>query len=216
MADSCRGPTGKKRNRVLEKTVFHWIVEYGYAAIFCLLMLGIVGLPVPDETLLTFSGFLIFKKQFHIAPTLLAAFFGSTCGITLSYTLGRTLGFSLIHKYGPYIHITEERVNRARGWLEHSGAWSLTFGYFVPGVRHLTAYVAGTSKLRLPIFALFAYSGGLIWSTTFVTLGYFLGNEWSRVSHEIHSYALMLTLVLAAGALIYFWFHKAQRGRAGN
>ena len=40
---------------------FVWIAQYGYLAIFCLLMFGIVGLPVPDETLLTFTGYLVYK-----------------------------------------------------------------------------------------------------------------------------------------------------------
>ena len=58
---------------MLEATVFHWITQYGYAAIICLLMLGIAGLPVPDETLLMFSGYLVFRNQLHPVPALLAA-----------------------------------------------------------------------------------------------------------------------------------------------
>jgi len=200
---------------MLEQTVLHWITEYSYLAIFCLLMLGIVGLPIPDETLLTFSGFLVFKNKLHFAPALLAAFLGSTCGITISYILGRTFGLALIHRYGQYVHITEERLNRARVWLERAGAWSLTFGYYLPGIRHLTAFVAGTSKLRPVVFSLFAYSGGLLWSSTFVTVGYLLGDEWSRVSRDIRSYGWFTTLAVIAVVLIYFRARKLnQRERA--
>ena len=195
----------------MEETVFHWITQYGYGAIVCLLMLGIAGLPVPDETLLMFSGYLVFKNQLHIVPALLAAFLGSICGITLSYVLGRSFGFALIHRYGQYFHITEDRLNRTRGWMEHSGAWSLTFGYYIPGVRHLTAYVAGTSKLRPSVFSLFAYSGGGLWSLTFVAAGYLLGDEWSRVSRDISSYAWSATLVLAAAMLFYLGARRMRQ-----
>jgi membrane protein DedA with SNARE-associated domain len=72
--------------------LLNWIPEYGYPALFLLLMLGIVGLPIPDETLLTFSGYLIFKNQLLWMPTMATAFFGSICGITISYLIGRRLG----------------------------------------------------------------------------------------------------------------------------
>ncbi len=100
--------------------------------------------------------------------TLLA---GTTCGITVSYTLGRTLGLALIHRFGKYIHLTEKRLAKAHQFFERVGHWSLTFGYFVPGVRHLTAYAAGVSYVQPHIFALFAYLGDLLWATTFVSLG---------------------------------------------
>ena len=48
----------------MEQQILGWITQYGYLAIFCLLMFGIVGLPVPDETLLTFTGYLVFKGTF--------------------------------------------------------------------------------------------------------------------------------------------------------
>ena len=64
---------------------FTWITHYGYAAIFLLLMLGIVGLPVPDEALLTFVGYLSFKGDLQFVASLLTAFLGTACGITVSY-----------------------------------------------------------------------------------------------------------------------------------
>src|ERR1051326_5662774 len=135
-----------------------WISTYGYPAIFVLLVFGIVGLPVPDETLLTFTGYLIYSGHLKLVPAFLAAFGGSACGITISYILGRTFGISLIHRYGKNIHLTEARIQYAHNWFERVGRWGLTFGYFIPGVRHFTAYAAGMSNLEPHIFAVFAYS----------------------------------------------------------
>ncbi|HWQ56307.1 MAG TPA: hypothetical protein VN442_21650 [Bryobacteraceae bacterium] len=64
-------------------------------------------------------------------------------GITASYILGRTLGIGLICRYERYVHLTGERIAKAHDWFERVGRWALTFGYYVPGVRHLTAYAAG-------------------------------------------------------------------------
>jgi membrane protein DedA with SNARE-associated domain len=202
---------------VLEKTIFHWISEYGYAAITGLLMFGIAGLPVPDETLLTFSGYLVFKTQLHLLPTMLAAFLGSAMGITLSYVLGRTFGYGLIHRYGRYIHITDARLQKAHRWMEHAGAWALMFGYYLPGVRHLTAYAAGTSRLELRVFALFAYAGALLWSATFVVAGYWMGEEWSRIAGSLHTGAWIVTALFVAGVIIIIGMRRTVlRQREGK
>ena len=73
------------------ETLSLWITHYGYFAIFFLLLLGIVGLPVPDEWLLTFTGYLVFKNQLILPYAFAAAAFGSMCGVTLSYGLGDIL-----------------------------------------------------------------------------------------------------------------------------
>jgi membrane protein DedA with SNARE-associated domain len=159
----------------MEHQVLGWITQYGYFAIFLLLVCGIVGLPVPDETLLTFTGFLVFKGNFLCRWRSPRRSAGSLSGITVSYTLGRTFGMKLIHRYGRYIHITEEHVNKAHAWFARVGHWGLTFGYFVPGFRHLSAYAAGMSAVEPPQFALFAYTGGCLWVAPFSAWDTFSG-----------------------------------------
>lgn len=193
---------------MLTHTVFQWIGRYGYAAIFCLLMLGIVGLPVPDETLLTFSGYLVYKHQLSLPLTLAAAYGGSITGISLSYLLGRTFGLRLVHKYGRFFHLTSERLDRVHRWFERSGRWTLTVGYYIPGVRHLTAYVAGASEMRLFSFALFAYTGAFLWASSFITLGYFLGERWEHVSEQVHRWLLGLTVAVAVALVVGWWWRR--------
>jgi len=185
--------------------IAQWVAHYGYAAIFSLLVLGIVGLPVPDEWLLTFAGFLIYKGNLHLLPTYIAASLGSMCGITVSYILGRSLGLYLLHHYGWVFHITPERMNRVHSWFDRFGTWTLLVGYFVPGVRHVTAVVAGTSTLRPLLFSIFAYSGALIWCATFISVGFFFGDQWTQVLAQVHRHLL----VIAWGALILIVIYLA-------
>jgi membrane protein DedA with SNARE-associated domain len=189
----------------------HWIKTYGYLGVFSSLMLGMFGLPLPDETILAFVGFLVFKGYFHPAPTLLTAFLGSICGITLSYLVGRTLGLPLLAKYGKYLHITPEKLTWAHQWFEKYGKWSLFGGYFLPGVRHLTALSAGVSGLEYRQFAPFAYSGGLIWVTTFLTLGYLVGEEWRKVVPQVQSYLWALVTGLIVLGLTAFLVYRVRR-----
>ena len=166
--------------------LLNWIPEYGYPALFLLLMLGIVGLPIPDETLLTFSGYLIFKNELALMPTMVAAFLGSICGITISYAIGRRLGMYFVRTLGRILRITPDDLDRVKAGYVRWGKYALLVGYFVPGVRHLVALVAGSSNLPLVIFIPFAYTGALIWSATFLGLGYGLGETWTHASATVH------------------------------
>ena len=168
-------------------------------------MLGVFGLPLPDEGMLTFAGYLVYKHQLQFVPTIVSAFLGSVCGISLSYGLGHTAGFYVIEKYGHFVHITPERIQRTHEWFDRVGKWALLIGYFIPGVRHLTALLAGTAKMKWPQFALFAYSGSLSWSLTFISIGYFLGEEWKGVSEQLHRHLSMAAGVVLVFVLIYFF-----------
>jgi membrane protein DedA with SNARE-associated domain len=177
--------------------VLRWISTYGYEAIFFLLILGIVGLPVPDETLLTFTGYLVYKGQMTFEGALAAACLGSGCGITISYFLGRKLGLALLHRYGKYIHLTQERLDRVHAWFHRIGKWTLTFGYFIPGVRHFTAYVAGSAEVSYREFAAFAYPGSVLWSLTFISLGYYFGERWNSILELADHYIRQVSIAVA-------------------
>lgn len=197
----------------MEHQVLEWITQYGYVAIFLLLVLGIVGLPVPDETLLTFTGYLVFKGKLSLPLAFFAALAGSASGITISYVLGRTFGLKLIHRYGKYLRIREEHIAKAHTWFERVGHWGLTFGYYVPGVRHFTAYAAGMSEVEPHMFAIFAYSGAILWVSSFMALGYFLGDRWEAVEKDIHHHILVVSIVLAILLVVYLAWRKWGRVR---
>jgi len=96
------------------------------------------------------------------------------------------------------------------------GRWTLTFGYFIPGVRHFTAYAAGMSDLKPHVFAVFAYSGALIWVSTFITLGYVLGERWAATSERIHTYALITLGIAIACALAYLAYRKVRYNHSNS
>lgn len=185
-----------RRSTSLKEFVFHLINTYGYPGLFGILMLGLVGLPVPDEVILGFTGYMAYRGELSLVPSIATAFLGSVCGITLSYAVGRTLGFFLVEKYGHLVHLTSERLQRTRDWFDRFGKWALPLGYFIPGFRHVAAYIAGATKFKLQVFALFAYTGGLLWSCTFILLGYYLGEDWESITMEVRRH------LLAAGGVL--------------
>ena len=154
----------------------------------------------------------MFKGHLELPLAFAAALAGSLCGITISYTLGRTFGLELIHRYGRYLRITEEHVDKAHAWFERVGHWGLTFGYFVPGVRHLTAYAAGMSDLEPQQFALFAYSGGCCGWPLSSASAIFWASAGRRWSSNIDHYLLGISVGAAILAAAYLAVAEAAAG----
>ncbi len=196
------------------EAVFDWITQYGYIALFALLMLGIVGLPIPDETLMVFCGYLISKGTLNPVATWCTAFAGSVCGITISYMLGRTFGLKIIHNYGKYVHFTPDKLDKVLQWFDRLGHWTLFVGYYIAGVRHFSAIVAGTSGLTPVHFGTYAYSGGALWVTTFLTIGYFVGENWKafaeRVHHSMTEASIVLLSAIAIFLLVRWYWNKRK------
>jgi membrane protein DedA with SNARE-associated domain len=158
------------------------ITKYSYVGIFIALGLGIVGLPIPDESLIAFTGFLSSQGKLNFALLLLVIIAGTSLGITASYLLGKFARRYVSDKYNK-ISVNAAHLQNIKEFYGKYGGFALLIGYFIPGVRHLTAIFAGMNYMTYRRFALFAYTGASLWTTTFLTLGYWLGYEWHLVSH---------------------------------
>lgn len=195
------------------ETLMIWLTSYGDFAIFGLLALGIIALPVPEETLMVIIGILMDNGTLAIIPTIISALAGSICGITVSYAMGRLAGNYVLVKYGPWIGITEAKIQKIHNWFEHYGKWTLVIGYFIPGVRHFTGFTAGLTALEYHEFALFAYSGAVIWVTTFISIGYFFGNyglsffEHAEISVDVITASIIIVI---SALIIRFWVKNGR------
>ena len=177
-----------------------------------LLVLGIVGLPVPDEFMMASCGFLVYQGHLSLVPTVASALAGSLCGITTSYIIGRTVGWKFLHsRVGRLIHIRDAQITLVHDWFNRIGHWALMIGYFIPGVRHFTAIVAGTSKLEYRNFALYAYSGGAIWVSTFIFIGYHFGEHFKQILAAVEHHLKTASIVLAVVILAYVIYRILNR-----
>jgi membrane protein DedA with SNARE-associated domain len=193
--------------------VLQWVTNYGYFAIFIAMMFGIIGLPIPDETILVFTGYLSTRAQLRFELVLASGYAGAISGITASYLIGRYLGYGFLHKYGRWIHLNDEKLQQLHNWYEKYGGWTLVFGYYIAGVRHFSAIVAGTSRLEYPRFALFAYPSAILWVTVFVILGRVLGDHWQEAVRVVHEEVMRISigLVLVAAAWLLWRWYRAKR-----
>ncbi|QTB22329.1 DedA family protein [Lysinibacillus sphaericus] len=186
------------------------IEHYGYFGIIVILIGGIVGLPLPDEVFLTYVGYSVYRESLGHIPALVSALIGTMGGITLSYYIGRRFGLPLLQKYGPKIHITEQKIEFTKKMFMKVGPFLLIAGYFIPGVRHLTAYIAAINNYPYRKFAFFAYTGAFIWTFTFITLGKVLGEKWRFVGYYLSHYSMYVILLFVLVMLIIYYLFKKR------
>ncbi|MEB1805755.1 MAG: DedA family protein [Bacillaceae bacterium] len=188
------------------------IMKYGYIAIIIILIGGIVGLPIPDEVLLTLIGYYTYAGKMSYTLALLSAFTGSAIGISISYFLGAKLGLPFLLKYGPRFHITHKKVAYTQQLFYKYGPILLFIGYFIPGLRHITGYLSGISKYNFIKFSLFAYTGAFTWVFLFITLGQELGNKWYIVERYFLKIGLLLfILVVLISIFLIFRYNSIKK-----
>ncbi|PEJ52126.1 alkaline phosphatase [Bacillus sp. AFS002410] len=185
------------------------INHYGYLGIILALIGGIIGLPLPDEILLIYIGYNVFQGRLSYIPSIACAIIGIICGISLSYLLGYMFGLPLLNKYGPKVHITEKKIEFTKSLFAKFGPYILIIGFFIPGVRHLTAYFAAINKYSYKKFSMYAFVGAILWGFTFITLGKIFGEEWDKVASIFARYSLVIfPSALLIAAIFYFVWRK--------
>jgi membrane protein DedA with SNARE-associated domain/membrane-associated phospholipid phosphatase len=180
-----------------------WINQYGYGVLLVALILELLALPLPGEAVMSYAGLLVYQGKLNWIVSILAAFSGSIIGMTLSYWIGFKLGTPFFHKYGHYVHLGPERLEKVSRWFSRYGNKLLVIAYFIPGIRHFTGYFSGINRLPFRTFALYAYTGAFIWTATFITLGKVLGPQWEHFHGVIKKYLIIAGIVAAVAIVLY-------------
>lgn len=153
-----------------------FLSDYGYAAVYGMLTLGIVGLPIPDEILMTGVGYLTSIGTMKLSYAILFSFAGAMSGMMISYAIGHKAGRPLLDRYGKWVGLKPQRIAKVEGWMNKYGPISIVVGYFIPGFRHVTCYMCGISRMPLRKYVLFASVGALVWCVIFIMMGRILGH----------------------------------------
>jgi len=186
--------------------------QYGYIILFIALVLELIAFPLPGEVIMTYCGFLVFQGKMNIMISILVATSGATLGITISYFIGTTLGYEFFNKYGSRFHLGPEKLKKTSTWFNTYGNTLLIVAYFIPGVRHITGYFSGITKIPYKKFAINAYLGALLWACTFISLGKTLGENWDKFHASIIKYTFIGSIIVATTIIIIYFYknYKAQ------
>lgn len=179
------------------------IIQHGYLAVFCVVMLESAGLPLPGETALVLaSAYAGATGHLNIAYVILAAIAGAVIGDNFGYLIGRFVGAQVFERYGGLVGLTEKRLRLGRYLFERHGAKIVFFGRFIALLRVFAAVLAGLNKYAWRSFLVWNAAGGTVWALVMGMGGYFFGDAMDRVSGPLG----LIGLALVVCGLIVFWF----------
>lgn len=196
--------------------ILNYIIElfnhYGYIVLFVSLLLELIAFPLPGEPLMTYCGYVIYTNKMSWPISIIVAAVGAITGITISYFIGKVLGTSFFEKHGRYIHLDRKRIDKISIWFQGYGSKLLFIAYFIPGIRHVTGYFSGMTKISYKKFAISAYLGALIWTATFISLGTVLGADWEKYHSVLKRYLVIISIIIAMIiVIIYIYKNYKQR-----
>jgi membrane-associated protein len=196
-------------------TLLSMIADYGYAALFFALWLGIIGMPVPDEVVVMMGGAVTSSGLLHLVPAFLLTYLGVISGLSLGYLLGRSIGTPIIErlkrkkKMVKYLNISEQMIDR-------HGNFALVISYFFPVVRHVLPYIVGLNKMSFRRYALISYPTGFVWTLLFFTAGRLAGGHIEQAVSLMHTYGFKLLWLPFVLLMIFIVFRVARMNRSYN
>lgn len=183
--------------------VIHLLNQYGYIILFLSLMLELIIIPIPNEALMSYVGVLCYQGKLNVILSIVTAGTGGILGATISYWIGYKLGYPFFRKFGHFIHLGPEKLEKLSKWYEKYGKVLLIFSFFIPGVRHVASIISGVIKLPFRSFSIFAYTGVFLWTGTFISLGNLLGPQWDQYKGEIEKWLVLSSIIIGFFAIIY-------------
>jgi membrane protein DedA with SNARE-associated domain len=192
-----------------------WLVDFvhhlGYLGIFLMTFVESTFVPIPAEVTMIPAGYLVQQGKMSLIPVLLASIFGTVGGAYFNYWLAKRYGRDLFIRYGKYLMMTPEKLDKLELFFHRHGAISTFTGRLIPGVRHYISFPAGLAKMDLKKFVTYTALGGAIWMTVLVMLGYYIGeNEELMMRYLPKAKVGMLALILVAGGF-YIWHHRRKK-----
>lgn len=187
------------------------INQFGYAAIVVLIAVENIFPPIPSEVILTFGGFMTAATDMTVTGVIIASTAGSVGGAVVLYYLGSILGAErmkrIVMKYGKWLRLTTDDVDKSYGWFNKYGSWTVFFCRFIPLIRSLISIPAGMSRMSMLKFLVLTTIGTFIWNTVLVNLGASVGENWEDIVAVMDVYSNIAYAVIAVlGIAFLVWF----------
>ena len=157
-----------------------------------------VGFFLPGDSLLVVSGLFAAAEKLNIWLVMIAFFLGSVIGDNTGYWTGRFMGKTLFNRESSRI-FKPSRVQKAHAFFEKYGVKTVVLARFVPIVRTFAPMVVGAAEMPYSRYLPFSILGGLLWISSMVLAGYFLGGVIERalnVKLEDHIEKVVIAVVI--------------------
>lgn len=197
----------------------HFITSYGYLAVFLLMAAESACIPVPSELIMLFGGALasgaVAGAHPDLALVIVAGTLGNVAGSYLAWSVGRYAGQASLRRWGRYVWLREEDVDRATRWFERYGVAAVFVGRMLPVIRTFISLPAGFANMPPVRFGAYTLAGCIPWTTALGIAGYAVGRNWQRIADAFHgpTYAIagIVAVIVLAGVVVFVRRRRRER-----
>ena len=177
------------------------VSSWGYAGIFVMMFLESSFFPFPSEVAMIPAGYLAHKGEMSLVLAFISGTLGSLLGAIFNYYLCYFFGREIVLKYGKFVGITHEKMDKFEAFFNKHGEISTFNSRLIPGIRQYISLPAGLAKMNIFRFCLFTTLGAGIWCAILLVVGYFLGSNPDK--QTLLAITIALLAVVAIISVIY-------------
>ncbi len=192
----------------------HW----GYLALFVVVVLGNVGVPLPEETVLALAGYLVWRGDMRFYVVLAVGIVSAVTGDNLGYWLGRRFGRQALPRYARWVLGHPERLKTMEDFIARRGPFAVFAARFIPGIRFMAGPLAGGLGMHFTPFFVANVLGALVYVPVVVTAGYAIGyglgeyvERLQKVTGQVERIILAVALVGALALIAWRIVHTLRR-----
>ena len=194
----------------------HFIVTYGYVAIFALMLLESACIPVPSELIMTFGGALaagaVPGTQLNLAGVIVAGVAGNVAGRYVAWAVGRYGGQAALRRWGRRLRVRDHDLDRATRWFDRYGPRAVLIGRLLPVVRTFISLPAGIAGMDPVRFGIYTTLGCIPWTAALAYAGYLVGANWHSIVDGFRGPTYVIAgLVVVALALAVWRYLRGRR-----
>jgi membrane protein DedA with SNARE-associated domain len=177
---------------IISNFIIETMKQTGYLGLFILMTLESALMPIPSEIVMPFAGYLVYLGHFNLTLVVIISSLANLVGSWIGYFLGIKIGRKFVLKYGKYLLIKEEHVDKAEKWMNKHGAKVILASRNMPAIRTIIPLPSGILRVNFVKFSIFTFIGSIPWNFLLTYTGYILGEKW----YEIKNYTQIIDLIL--------------------
>lgn len=199
-----------------EEAIIHFLTNLfqtiDWFGVVVIMALESANIPIPSEVTMPLAGWLLVEDR---GGTWLDAVWwgglwgglGCTLGSIINYAAGYYGGRPLVEKYGKYIMINLDDLERADKWFARWGDWTAFLSRLMPIVRTFISFPAGVTRIHFWRFTLLSFAGSFLWCGALALGGYFFGANWEELRAIMRPFDIPIAIVILGGFVYYVYRH---------
>ncbi len=207
----------------------HQLVEFltqllqtiGWFGVVVIMALESANIPIPSEVTMPLAGWMLIQARglSALQAVLQGGLWGAvgcTIGSAISYALGAWGGRPLVERYGKYILVSEEDLEKADHWFARWGEWAAFISRLLPIVRTFISFPAGVVRMNFPRFIFYSFAGSFIWCGLLALGGYYFGEHWEALRAIMRPFDIPIAIAIVAGLAYYVYHHLHKKNKKAS